>query len=1468
MAAAATLSSVAATAGSSNNISNAPGATNSAAATAANENPVPSITLSITQDDVKRVLEASEALTKRLKEMKRKEQEETPNNEDDSSPMQPVSKTNIEADDAKKDGKFSLSSINNEGNGSTNSDSMQEQEDDDASGDPPLRTVSCDDDIKEGEGATKTVHRKRPLHSLVYEAARQCDNTMLRSFLERMKNSGSSPREIRAGVMVFSDIDLTSKIQHIFDVLRGVMSNDNEDADIEAERSLSREGALSLFRAVIVAISSCIHKNACLQIEMDKETEPPASKRRKPNTPVEGKDNTTQDNQAPSGADSIPSLQSPTASFDSACVQDEFIASQVRKEFQEIAMFARDRLVRYAQKKTGNKNIESVMITFSLFQEWRKAEGARIAPWLDLLDLAKWKTPHRSTDRGLSQQQQHPKPKPQQLQQSQAQQQQVKETTSATPTKRKPETTDQSKPHAGFTSPSRQSSTSKENDAPVNSSTAVPSTSKPCQEVPSVSQSQMAGSQTPMYVPESHSRTILSFDFSASLPGSKNERGFVITITEENLRTFRNLVRTSGLMTRSCQEVASIIWEASKKRSYQSREIKVVPIERFHTCLHQLLGSGSSHRLSKMERDIFSSCFVDFFACFTTCMEPLQRSEAMASELVVGFCFLCAGNKSTKLATGFDLLEHERGRGLSNEQLVHFLRSYLTMLAGVSFLTSSADGIMKQKLNSSTRKIMYQAVENGARWTVSHFLKPLGIKEDDIHARHTFDSFASWYSSGGYNVAPWLELLDLNKLLSLVADDEIMMKSPTMAHDALPSFPGPKTSSPEFEVSPHPLPRRTPSRQRACRPLPVQPSVGDATPMTPFETVPTPHVLFTFPLANQCSLVVLREDATYVRSVVDKLGLLSLSPEEVWSKIFGIAYKRPPLSEIGQKKSAKTSHSTKSMLVDKEGFVETMQEMIKSQGNQSKKRTAVGLSKSVTTVHDILVNFFQSFDLLQTDRVALNELMGGLTLLCGGKKSTKLSFAFSVFDRRFNGKKKAKKPQNMPNSLDGEELFLFLRSFLIVMFSCCRQSWDLTDDMVNRYIADTANMVAEDVIRYQWRTRKKERVDFDEFGQWYNEGGFELAPWLELLDLKKWVLVENFDDMEKQRTPPPLSPGVGLMMTDADCPPPPPDAEVDPSFFDDDAGGIMPMDSMDEMDLLLMPHPSHDKDDLFSKAYPFSPKPSPKPQPPLPVSNAIKFHILTRDNHDGYVVSVSQKRIRRLRHVLLESGLHVIDGEQACREILGMAQRDGKTRSGSTFYSLTKQDFDAAVVRVITSTTMSVQTQTTLTSILREIFSAFDVGGTGKADAFDVACGFAVLCRGKKSDKLEYAFEILDRDKLGYLSREDTIRYLRSFLVVLLTIVTTTSIESDPSEDSMTTMSGENCDTSFASISRAIEMGCRWASDQAMKSSRNDDVLSFDDFAAWYTSIGYSNIPWLELLDLSKWVLNVMNGEATVPHAG
>lgn len=1450
-------------------------ASSSGTTTVCSDNPVPSITLSITQDDVKRVLEASDSLKKRLDQLMHEQ-------EGGSSS---ITSGRVETKKKALQQKQLPPSTDNRQTlavavGSTD-------ENDDTSGDPPLRTVSAsdasacsDDESKEPhDGAiismtTNGVKQKRPLHDLIYEAARLCENSMLQSFLERMRCSGSSTREIRAGVMVFSDMDLNSKIKRIFDVLgdvnHGDSSGSNESGDKEnKERSLSREGALSLFRAVIVAISSCIQKNARVQIEMDRDTEPRPSKRAKPNTPDSDCNKSSSHDKIEGGCDSVPSLQSPSASFDStvATLKDEedLVTSSVRKEFEDIAAYATDRLVKYVQKKSGDKTGD-VSITFSFFQDWRRAEGARIAPWLDLLNLARWKTPQRATERSATTQAQPPSNCSQQHQSSvpHLRQKQAPQALRQTLPRPTPEFKEADVPPT-------QKSLSPAKSSPIKNARAqAPNQSGPPfdrdDSVPPPVQSIPLLSQTPMYINDNSSRTVLSFDFSGSVPGDDTDDSFCIIITEENLTTFRNLVRTTGLIHRSCSDVTAILLEASKSCQHEDTQTDFIPIERFHTCLHQLLGSGSVRRLSKIDKDIFSSCFVDFFTCFNSGLPPLQTGEAFVQELAVGFCFLCAGNKSAKLATGFELLESQRGKGLKNEQLVRFLRSYLTMLVGISLLTSSSDGLMKPKLNARTRKSMHAAVDNGARWTLRHFLKSSGVDEDNVSEVHSFEAFASWYSSGGFNVAPWLELLDLKKLLSLVGDDDVGSTSGGLAHDSFPSFPGSKTTSPDF-ASPH----HTPSQQPLTRaPLsqgnhmhpPINSTGISSTPFGHPHPPPAAEVLFTFPLANQCSLVVLREDASYVRGVVDQLRLLSFPPEEVWSTLFEAALSRPLVPPAIGAKPQKSVGPSKSMPVDKATFVECMQETIQKKGAVSKKRSTSGVPRSLSGSRDVLTNFFQSFDLLQLDRVSLNELMGGLTLLCGGKKSTKLAFAFSVFDRRHhNSKKKGKKTHPMANSLDGEELFLFLRSFLIVMFSCCRQSWDLTDDAVNRYIADTANMVTDDVMRYQWKTQKKERIDFDEFGQWYNEGGFETAPWLELLDLRKWVLVESFEMFERQ--PALDSPGDGLgpgaSVQDPDCPPPPPDADVDPSFFDDDANGIMPMDSIDEMDLLLMQQSSNDKEDAvlskLAQSFQFSPRPSPKPKPSAR-SNSLKFHVFTDDNHGGYIVSLSQKRIRHLRHVLVESGLHQIDGEEACREILAKACRDSKSRSHASHYVLTKDDFDSAMRRVIASRNMSVDTQRTLSDMLNEIFFAFDHDGMGRADAFDVACGFTVLCQGKKSDKLEYAFEILDRGKRGFLSRTDTTRYLRSFLTVLLNIVSTDALDSDFVDDVMTTMNGEKCDKSIMTMGRTVDLGCQWASDQAMKgSSGNRDSISFDDFADWYTRVGYSNIPWLELLDLNKWVV-------------
>eukprot|EP00529_Nitzschia_sp_RCC80_P006477 CAMPEP_0113482258 /NCGR_PEP_ID=MMETSP0014_2-20120614/22826_1 /TAXON_ID=2857 /ORGANISM="Nitzschia sp." /LENGTH=1480 /DNA_ID=CAMNT_0000375769 /DNA_START=438 /DNA_END=4877 /DNA_ORIENTATION=- /assembly_acc=CAM_ASM_000159 len=1432
------------------------------------------ITLSISQDDARQVMEASKALKHRLdairarKKLQQKPTGTTTNNGStnktttasaaggDSSDLDPPLRT-VSAEDDEDDSPKNSSSNNNATRTANNINEANPKE-----GESEIITTGGDG----GNGTkdeTPSELSSSSIHELMYEAVQQCeDNPMLQSFLDKMKHSGASQEEIRVGVLVFSDMDFDTKIRHIFELLQhhegdrsnssnsssdrvpnaaekkdDVDRNNNDDEKANSDEPyLTQNGAVSMFRAIIVAISSCIKKNERFQIDMDDAVEEPSAKRRKRHHDgVQG--TATASTSTEKNTDEFPSIaNTATTSFDSTVAtlkdeEDDMCVSVVKKEFEDIARHTAEQLVAFASKKSSTET-KNVRITFSVFQDWRVAKGTAIAPWLSMLDLSKLTMSQTSNENKAS-----PKPHV-------SQQKEIKQTKTA------------------YVPSSRRSNENEERPKakPVDRQQA----NKKGQ-VKESSRQDSVQTQTPIFVNPFPSKPVLSFDFAGSLPEGDTENAYAIEITEENLFTFRNLVSATGLRNRSCEEIARIVKDASIPRVHLGATRHVLPIDRFHTCLNEFIGSGGSNksRLTIAQREVFSSCFVDFFSCFNTGRPPLKKGEAETEEIAIGLCFVSSGNKSSKLAAGFDILEKEDGIGLSNQQLVHFLKSYLIMLVGISLLTSSPEGVMKPKMDASTRKVMLQAVEHGARWTLRHFLAALGIKdENDTKARHTFETFARWYSDGGYNVAPWLELLSLEKLLALV--NEAQPQPPVQA--PLPTFPGdsrapsrdflsPRRSVPQVRPPSHPL--TAPHHNHAAA---SSHHSGAIQPQTPFGHNQTPSqadVLFTFPLANKNSLVVLKEDATYVRGVVEQLATLSVKPDELWSGLYGAVSKR--VAPAKGKKSAKSHALEKTAPTDKATFVSCMQATIKSKcgAKRNKKRSASGSSKTVPSSQDVLTNFFQSFDLMQSNRVALNELMGGLTLLCGGKKSTKLAFAFSVFDKRPSSKKKPKKGQANGNSLDGEELFLFLRSFLIVMFSCCRQSWSLTDDSVNRFIADTANMVTDDVMRYQWQKRKKGRIDFDEFGQWYNEGGFETAPWLELLDLKKWVMQDDQPAIpmpqKDEPGPPPLSPGFGLssIPLDPNCPPPPPDADMDLSFLDDDhTPGIKPMDSVDEVELFLMQQSSASKDDPLMK-FPKSPGPlspklqfSPKPRRAPPV----KFHLVTNDSQsDGFQVAVSQKRIVHLRQILTESGLFQLDGETAARRILERA-------SGNQYEpSIKKDGFDAAMRKIIAGQRMSLEAQQTLSDVLSQIFFAFD-DGTGSANAFDVACGFTVLCRGKKSDKLEYAFDLLDRQKRGSLSIHELKRYLGSFLTVLINVVSTDSLHSDFMDDAITTMRGDLCDRLPATLSKAVEMGCQWASDQAIrKAGSNSESINFDHFADWYTSEGYSKIPWLELLDLNKW---------------
>ena len=224
-----------------------------------------------------------------------------------------------------------------------------------------------------------------------------------------------------------------------------------------------------------------------------------------------------------------------------------------------------------------------------------------------------------------------------------------------------------------------------------------------------------------------------------------------------------------------------------------------------------------------------------------------------------------------------------------------------------------------------------------------------------------------------------------------------------------------------------------------------------------------------------------------------------------------------------------------------------------------------------------------------------------------------------------------------------------------------------------------------------------------------------------------------------------------------------------------------------------------------------------------------------------------------MKHLVTESGLFNVNIADACKNIFDVAE-DGK---------LKKDMFDAAMRKIIApsrakATKMSTETQRLLSDLLTSIYSSFDLNKAGEVDARELACGFTVLCGGRKSDKLEYAFELLDDKKSGLFSRADMVMYLQSFLTVLLSI-SSCAIGKEPSEDILGSLNGTT-----SSVSRVIGWGSSWATEQVFKSTPinqkviqggDTELINFDSFADWYTKGGFSSISWLELLDLKKWVL-------------
>lgn len=133
---------------------------------------------------------------------------------------------------------------------------------------------------------------------------------------------------------------------------------------------------------------------------------------------------------------------------------------------------------------------------------------------------------------------------------------------------------------------------------------------------------------------------------------------------------------------------------------------------------------------------------------------------------------------------------------------------------------------------------------------------------------------------------------------------------------------------------------------------------------------------------------------------------------------------------------------------------------------------------------------FFLFDWDNSGFVRRAEIASGLSVLTSGKKSRKLELAFDAMDLDRDGK------------LSSAELETYFRCFLTTL-ACFSGAFSHRDENeVRHLISDVSRRLVQ--ILFDEMQSAHHLVGFEQFGQWYTQGGFDHASWLELLDLTKW----------------------------------------------------------------------------------------------------------------------------------------------------------------------------------------------------------------------------------------------------------------------------------------------------------------------------------------------------------------------------
>ena len=816
----------------------------------------------------------------------------------------------------------------------------------------------------------------------------------------------------------------------------------------------------------------------------------------------------------------------------------------------------------------------------------------------------------------------------------------------------------------------------------------------------------------------------------------------------------------------------------------------------FNRCVRTFVGGPMTNRDDiSLVSGVLSSIF--------NIMDRDDTRSIHVDDAVGALALFSSGSKSDKLATVFDAFDVDRLGWLTKRQLWRCLRSFLSSIAslcggggggGGGGATGGSGGAASSASASSSSSLSASSIDNACVALTDRIFEDADLHDDED--RITFEEFADWYTYTGFEYAPWLELLDQKKWF--VGGDVVeMAEESEMSEESEMREESEMTEESETEDEESYTEEMNDSLDATA--------ANDA-----FGLLDTDDD--DEPLGDQSLVVV--GTAMPIRSSPPPVAATTNDDDDDADDDDDVL-----LECLEYKLSESVTNSNLS--IGPKGC-DTLAFFLEL--SQFGTIPAPFVRASVFSVCDDTTRCLDE----RTFRATMRNLVSASRGECGLRPANleEMSFVDALMTKIFNafdddglsegaladelacgaslfasGSKSEKLAecfdmfdQNGTGDLGRITFSRYLTSILTALGQWDEGHWEERRNYPDpRNVRRMVAAVIEELVATIFSEAEigsNGTITFASFADWYTNVGFTCMPWIELIDMRKWP-----HEAYQEATEAMLSEAASVAASAAG-------ASVYPKKFDMVSGG---------------------GGGASNDAVPVV----------LPVFNV-------QLNTDGDSLRVYQRNINDL--VRLQSLTRFSDLTHD--DIVRVVDLHG------TGGAVEPENFNS-IVDMFVDQSLSRHDQQYVRSFLQRLYSNFDREMYEVVDASEIVAGLTVLAPGTKSDKLASIFHLYDEGHQDVLERYQLHCFLRCLLVTLSTLADIHVLASVTGEEE----EGEEDDSETTPTDRgtAVDMAALEMTDRVFSEVSVDGNVSFDDFADWYTSGGHQVMPWLELLDLSKW---------------